>query len=131
MHSELAVRPIAWVAFTIAATVCGVIVAVFLLLHFWRSSPDADRVPQRAGYTIEGPVLQSAPQLDLQAYRSDKQRQLDSAGWVDPAAGIVRIPVREAMALLVARAASGATGAASGAMVAASGPAAPASGVAR
>ncbi len=108
MRHDLAVRPIAWVAFSIAATVCGVIVAVFLLLHLWRTPMDADRVPSRSGYTIEGPVLQSAPQLDLQAYREEKQRLLDSSGWVDPAGGIVRIPVHDAMALLAARAASGA-----------------------
>jgi hypothetical protein len=106
MRNDLAVRPIAWAAFAIAATVCGVIVAVFLLLHFWRTPAGADRVPARAGYTIEGPVLQSAPQLDLQAYREQKQRLLDSSGWVDSAAGIVRIPVKDAMALLAARAAA-------------------------
>lgn len=106
MRNDLAVKPIAWVAVAIAATVGGLIVAVLLLLHLWRTPTGADRVPARAGYSIPGPVLQSAPQLDLQAYREEKRKLLDSSGWVDPAGGLVRIPVKDAMAVLAARAAA-------------------------
>ena len=49
------------------------------------------------------PHLQDHPGQDLQALRRRKQAVLDSYGWVDRDAGIARIPIARAMALLVER----------------------------
>ena len=106
MRSDIAVRPIAWAGFAIAATVATVVVSVFLLLRLWQTSPASDRVHLPAEMAVPGPVLQSAPQLDLRAYRAEKQRLMDTAAWVDAQRGIARIPVDDAMALLAASAAS-------------------------
>jgi hypothetical protein len=108
MPGEIAVRPITWVAIAIAVTVGIVVVAVFLLLHLWRTPPNADRVPLPYTLAVPGPMLQSAPQSDLRAYREEKQRMMDSAAWVDAQRGIARIPVADAMAMLAASAARGA-----------------------
>jgi hypothetical protein len=105
MRGEIATRPIVWVAMTIAATVALVVAAVFLLLRLWQTPPGADRVPLPYELAIPGPQLESAPQLDLQAYRQDKQRRMDSADWAGAQRGIARIPVADAMALLAASAA--------------------------
>jgi hypothetical protein len=45
--------------------------------------------------------LQSAAPLDLKRYRDDQEKILAGYGWVDPHAGIVRIPVERAMDLLL------------------------------
>jgi len=47
------------------------------------------------------PRLQVNAPLDLKLYRADQEKILDGYGWVDPHAGIVRIPVDRAMDLLL------------------------------
>jgi len=47
------------------------------------------------------PQLQVTPVMDLQNYRAEEQRLLNSYDWVDREKGIVRIPVNEAMNLLI------------------------------
>jgi len=103
MRGEIAVRTIAWAAFAILAVVAAVVASVFGLLRLWNTSPDADRLRVPYAVLAPGPVVQGAPQQDLQAYRQEKQHALDSAGWVDAQRGIARIPVTDAMAALVQR----------------------------
>jgi hypothetical protein len=105
MRSDIAARPIAWAGFAIAAVVATLVVLVFLLLHFWQASPSSDRARVPYEMVVPGPVLQSAPQLDLRAYRDEKQRLIETAAWIDPQRGIARIPVADAMELLAAPAA--------------------------
>ncbi|MDB5828210.1 MAG: hypothetical protein JWQ73_2430 [Variovorax sp.] len=50
--------------------------------------------------TARDPVLQTAPQPDLGAYRTQKQAELDSVGPIAGEPGFVRIPLARAMALV-------------------------------
>lgn len=50
------------------------------------------------------PRLQTTPRRDLEALRAEEDAILTSYGWIDRDAGIVRIPITRAMALLVERA---------------------------
>ena len=106
MQGDVSVRPLLWGGLAIAATVLAVIGGVFLLLHLWQAPPDVSRVRMPYDELRPGPLLQSSPQPELDRYRDDKQRQLDSAAWVDAQRGIARIPIADAMALLAASAAS-------------------------
>jgi hypothetical protein len=61
-----------------------------------------------------GVALQRQPFRDIEALAREESEQLDALGWVDARAGIVHIPIEEAMRLLVrrgvpARSADGAT----------------------
>jgi hypothetical protein len=47
------------------------------------------------------PVLQVTPAQDLQHYRDQQNAVLNSYGWVDQKAGVVRIPIDRAMDLLL------------------------------
>ena len=49
------------------------------------------------------PRLQTNPREDLQELRDEEQKVLDSYGWVDKDAGVVRLPIGEAMRLTVER----------------------------
>jgi hypothetical protein len=49
------------------------------------------------------PRLQVAPAQELQHMRAEEEALLHSYGWVDQAAGIVRLPIDRAMTLLVER----------------------------
>ncbi len=50
-----------------------------------------------------GPRLQPEPREDIRAYRAREEGMLNSYGWVDRKAGIVRIPIDRAMDLLLQR----------------------------
>jgi len=50
-----------------------------------------------------GPLLQSMPHVDLQTYCEDQQQQVNTYGWVDQQAGVVRLPVDRAMDLILER----------------------------
>jgi len=50
-----------------------------------------------------GPLLQEHPAQDLADYREAQERELHSYAWVDRQAGVVRIDVDRAMALLAER----------------------------
>ena len=49
------------------------------------------------------PRLQTNPREDLQQFRAEEEQLLTKYGWVDRNAGVVRIPVEEAMKLTVQR----------------------------
>jgi len=49
------------------------------------------------------PRLQGAPARDLQEFREAEDKELHALGWVDCGAGLARIPVEDAMALLAER----------------------------
>jgi hypothetical protein len=49
------------------------------------------------------PHLQPSPYVDLQAFREQEDRILGTYGWVDKERQVVRIPIEEAMRLLVSR----------------------------
>jgi hypothetical protein len=103
-------RAIVWSALGIAATIASVVCAVFLLLHEWQVPPGADRARLGFDLVVPGPALQPAPQLDLDRYRAEKERQLHATGWVDAPKGIAHVPVDTAMEMLVQRARSPASG---------------------
>ena len=49
------------------------------------------------------PREQFSPQLDLKALRAEQGRELNSYGWIDQKAGVVRIPIDRAMDLVLQR----------------------------
>jgi hypothetical protein len=49
------------------------------------------------------PVLQAKPSGDYRQYFEQQKQLLDSYGWVDQQAGVVRLPVDRAMDLLIRR----------------------------
>jgi len=49
------------------------------------------------------PRLQISPALDLKTFREREDLELNTYGWIDKTAGVVRIPVARAMDLLLQR----------------------------
>ena len=101
---DVDVRRVAIAGVAIAAGVVAAVLAVALLLRHWGMPLNVDR--DRSPPATAGPALSGAPQFDLQRYRAEKQRLLESSEWIAPARGIVRIPLATAMALMAERAAS-------------------------
>ena len=53
-----------------------------------------------------GPLLQADPEAELEAMRHEMSARLNGYGWVDQAAGVVHIPVAQAIGLLAVEPAS-------------------------
>jgi cytoskeletal protein RodZ len=80
--------------------VLGSIVVFHLFVHHTPMGPPASPFDD----TRELPPkvrLQTAAPEDLNRYRDEQNKILSEYGWVDPKAGIVRIPVDRAMELLL------------------------------
>lgn len=77
------------------------------LLSFLAARPRDDAAARLAlpppPRSLSQPLLQAAPAQDLQEFLTAEEAQLNSYGWVDQDAGLVRIPIQRAMQLLVER----------------------------
>jgi hypothetical protein len=59
------------------------------------AGPDAPQPPE--------PRLQEAPSRDMDQFRTGEAQRLQTYGWIDKEAGVVHIPIEEAMRLTVER----------------------------
>lgn len=89
-------------------TLAGIGVVLLLVWGVKAWIADArDRPPvsalARAPVETPAPRLQRSPARDLQEFRAAEDRELHTLGWADRGAGIARIPIENAMALLATR----------------------------
>ena len=105
---DVHVRRVSAVAVALVAVIIvamGAMVLAFNLL----AAREAERQGRR--WTLAGtpprlppePRLQQHPVQDKEAFLAEEQQRLDSYGWVDKPAGVVRLPVQRAMELTVQR----------------------------
>lgn len=85
--------------------VCGWL-AWYLVGSVAQEMPPAATNPPAVLESAGMPHLQLDPAGDLAALRALEDRRLHSAEWIDPRAGIARMPIEAAMALLARRAAA-------------------------
>ncbi|MBN8421308.1 MAG: hypothetical protein J0L73_20505 [Verrucomicrobia bacterium] len=98
---DLNVRAVAWFMAGLALILTG----IFVGLHYFQSFLNDGR-PQAAApisNTAPAPRLQSNPRMDLKAWRSAQEAELNRYRWVDRQAGIVEIPIEQAMELTLQR----------------------------
>lgn len=105
---ELNVPGVVWVTVSIAA-----VTALFFLISWglmvWlageQEAAAAPAIPVAAEHAERrlpsGPRLQSSPEAELRELRREMSEELHGYGWVDKAAGVVRIPVDKAMDLVL------------------------------
>jgi len=93
----------------LAVAVAFIAFVVWLLFQFYASraarqtTPEYPLAVQQENRLPPEPRLQTNPRQDLSDLRSEEDRILDSYGWVDRNAGVVRIPIERAMKLAVER----------------------------
>jgi hypothetical protein len=99
-----------WIfAASLAASLALILLAAGFFLHWLSTHPSS---PVQATRIVESPAsaptpaLQVNPAADLAAYKARERALLDSCGWIDRRAGIARIPIDRAMALVVQRGAN-------------------------
>jgi hypothetical protein len=102
------IRVILWSGLTLAGVMIVVTVIIGLFYWYLNLSTAEQAAPpppllQEAQQLPPGPLLQRNPPVDMQQMRSDTNAILNSYGWVDKQAGIVRIPITQAMQLTLER----------------------------
>ncbi|GIV79312.1 hypothetical protein FKZ61_004170 [Litorilinea aerophila] len=99
------VRAVALFGLAVLLTLLLVYGLLRLLLTGWLNQP-LTAGPQVAPALVTpvaapGPGLVAAPSQELDAYLQEQSQRLGSYGWVDREAGIVHVPITQAMEMLV------------------------------
>ncbi|MCK9686277.1 hypothetical protein [Scleromatobacter humisilvae] len=102
----LPIRRLLLVGVAIVAAVAVAIGVVLAILAHRRVPVGGAAIDRPAQLGTELPMLQTAPQPDLAAYKAAKLHALHDLGWIDAASGVAHVPIETAMALRVAQAAS-------------------------
>jgi len=96
--------------FALGLTVAGVVIAfaVWLLFQYFSARAAETTFTEYPLATQESrlppePRLQTDPRQDMNDLRARQDQLLQSYGWVDKNAGVVRIPIERAMQLVVER----------------------------
>jgi hypothetical protein len=74
-----------------------------LAAHEARMQPPPPIMSMEVNRQPPAPRLEENPAASLAAFRAEEAKTLEGYGWVDKGAGVVRIPVSRAMALLLER----------------------------
>jgi len=91
-------------AAVLVATIVGAGFVAYGLLALFHDETGRPLAPADARPTaMPSPPLSSTPVLDLKTLRAQKQAMLHEYAWIDRGKGIVRIPIEQAMSLLIAR----------------------------
>jgi hypothetical protein len=103
-NPEIAFEPADWPIKPIAAIGLGLLVllviSVFvLILAYPRTTSDVSRDLR---INPPGPRLQTDDEGDLQRFRAEEERRLNTFYWVDKQKAIVHVPIEQAMKQLVA-----------------------------
>lgn len=86
----------------LALAACAMAATLWLLPP--RTAPTAeDTRTARLSRAADPPLLQTAPQPELDSYRAHKRAELDATGPAPDAPGFARIPIDRAMALMTER----------------------------
>lgn len=111
VHEESDVNVRAILGFGLALVVAAVVIHVFL---WWLQGLYARQTERQQTQVyplaVQGrdelppePRLQSNPQQDMRELRSKQEALLNGYGWVNREGGVARIPIEEAMKIVVAR----------------------------
>lgn len=108
-HEERDAKPKTIMALVIGLAVLTLVALVLMRLLFSYLAAREARIEAPAPPLAETrhlpppPRLQVAPAKDLQQLRAEEEKVLNSYGWVNRQAGIVRIPIERAMELVADR----------------------------
>lgn len=87
----------------------GLVAAFFLFAGYGKVWSEGDKAnqPSRLAASLParppGPHLQELPAQDMEAFRRKEAEAQSTYGWVEPNAGVVRIPIERAMELTLER----------------------------
>ena len=102
----LPITRLLWVGAAMALAVAAAIAVVLTILSHRQVPVGGAAIEPPAQLAADLPMLQTAPQLDLTAYKANKLHAVHDLGWIDAASGVAHLPIETAMAMQAAQAAS-------------------------
>ena len=109
-HEESDVNVRAILGFGAGLLAVGIVIQLLMWLLFNFYTKQAAQIPRAfplsAAYQQQPPPeprLQTHPQQDLRRLRAQEDAILEGYGWVDKGSGVARIPIEEAMKIVVQR----------------------------
>lgn len=99
--NDLDLRGVAIGAISIFVMIVLSCIAAWFAWQAWKPDGAGDGPDRPGNLETAGPRLEPAPRLDREAYFAEKNRELHAWQWVDRKAGIARIPIEDAMDILV------------------------------
>jgi hypothetical protein len=105
---DVRLRPLVIFGAGLAVFTGAALLAMVWLFDYLAARPapeaDAPALLLETGRPPPEPRLQVSPQHDMRLMRAEEDSMLQSYGWVDRQAGIVRVPISRAMELLIEKA---------------------------
>jgi hypothetical protein len=108
-ESDVNIRAIFGFGIALTLTIMFVSFVVWGLFRYFETresrkvSPEFPLAAQQEKRLPPEPRLQTNPRADLADLRAEEEKALQTYGWVDKNASVVRIPIEEAMKLMVQR----------------------------
>ncbi len=106
-ESDAQFRGIAWsgvALFVLIGVSFLLIIGLFNFLESWNGKSSKPVSPLAVSQQPpSGPRLQVDPELDMEQFKVIEDSLVNSYGWVQKEAGVVHIPVKEAMKLMLER----------------------------
>lgn len=90
--TDWSIAPVAWIY--LGAAILLVVSALVLIAAYPTALPDVGRSLRIAP---PGPRLQTSPERDLQQFRAEEDKRLNTYYWIDKEKGTLHIPIDEAM----------------------------------
>jgi hypothetical protein len=110
VHEESDVNVPAIVGFGAGLLAVGIVIQLLMWLLFNFYTKQAAQVPRAFPLSVEyqqqpppEPRLQEHPEEDMRQLRAQEDAILQGYGWVDKGSGVARIPIEEAMKIVVQR----------------------------
>jgi hypothetical protein len=97
---DVNLRWMAYCGIALVVLLVGSAVLMWWLFDIFDSEPQRVDTPTRTAESQPlppGPRLQASPVQDMQEMLATERRSLEHYAWVDPSAGVVRIPIERAM----------------------------------
>lgn len=103
IRGDINIRAVAWTGVAILIMLALAGTGAYLAWKSWGPAR-SDEAPNSAlDFRVPEPGLPSAPQADRAVFMAEKEKLLHSWQWIDPRAGIARIPIEEAMRIMASR----------------------------
>jgi len=96
---------VVWFTVGLIVMVCVCALVVGFIAHYWEFvyPSGLERRLSTGLEGVPGPQLQSSPPADYQRIHARELETLATYGWVDHKAGVVHIPIEQAMAMVLER----------------------------
>jgi hypothetical protein len=100
-HSDVNVIAVGKVGVALLLVTILAMALLFGLFNYFKASEGGEAVTVDPARVFPHPQLEKTPIPDLEAVREAEEQVLNSYGWVDRQKGVVRIPIAQAMDMVV------------------------------